>query len=51
MSWNSNIWGAFWTNQVRKGQSVVGRWRVGIELKVQVNARDLKLECAKEGEG
>ena len=29
---NLNIWGVLWKNQLQTGQSVKGRWRVGVGL-------------------
>ena len=34
MSRNLNIWGVFWTNQTKMGQSALGRWRAEGVLQV-----------------
>ena len=34
MSWNLNICGVFWTNQVQMRQNTVGRWLAGGGLQV-----------------
>ena len=47
MSWNLNIWGVFWINQVQMEQNVIERWRFAGAIRSLVNARDLQLEYAR----
>ena len=50
MSWNSNIWDVFWTKQAQIGQNIgevaSGR-RVASAIRSHVNARDLRIHCAR----
>ena len=47
MSWNLNIWGVFWTNQVQMKQYDCGKQEEDCRChQVLDNARALQLECA-----
>ena len=46
MSWNLNIFGVFWTNQLQSGK-VVSERRVAGDIISLVNVKGLEFECAR----
>ena len=46
MSWNSNIWDVFWTNQVQMEQCVVVQWQVGGGLQVPSGSQLMLQICS-----